>query len=129
MHHKCDDRQSQRLDAILALHELKLVAAAGLLVGPLRGTSHELLTVAIRYRDTAELLQDCLQSVLWDVLELLTEVDHREFELGWHAVESNQGVKVDHGLDDVLLVLSLLGPAVLVCLLGDSRCETAQKLT
>ena len=43
-------------------------------------------------RHATETLKDHLQGILRDVLELLAEISHREFELRGHAIESDQGI-------------------------------------
>jgi len=57
-----------------------------LVLASLGRVAHELLTVSIRNSDTAELLQDYLQRLFWDVLEPLTQISQRELELCWHTV-------------------------------------------
>ena len=57
-----DHSQSELLDHILALHELEVVSTSCLVGQRVRlgGAAHELLTVAIRDSDAAELLKDLL---------------------------------------------------------------------
>ena len=61
-------------------------------------STHELLTVAVRYGDTTEVLKDLRKGALGDILELFAEVIHRELKLRRHSIESDKGVEVDECL-------------------------------